>query len=119
VTEEVQQVPADGDESITEAWQRLTDEPDIRGVEAARWDDGQWQVTIWAQEFFRTGSLGVELRQRLASELAAVEGVTSVGEWDNESWCVEGTPSGEELTSVAANVVDNMADRLRNSDEGP
>ena len=119
MTEEVQLVPVDDDPDITEAWQRLSDEPDIRGVEAARWDDGQWQVTIWAQEFFRSGPLGVELRQRLVSALEAVEGVTSVEEWDNDSWCVEGAPSGEELTWVATSVVDNMADRLQTSDEEP
>ena len=43
--------------------------------------------------------------------------MTSVKEWDNDSWCVEGAPSGEELTWVATSVVDNMADRLRTSCE--
>ena len=52
----------------------------------------------------------------MVSALAAVEGVTSVREWDNESWRVLGTPSGEALTRAAANVVDDLADRLRTSD---
>jgi hypothetical protein len=30
-----------------------------------------------------------------------------------------GTPSGDELAQVAANVVDDLADRLRASDEEP
>ena len=120
MTEEVQQVPVpDWNTGVTEAWERLTDEPDIRGVASYRGDDGQWQVYIWTQEFFRHGPLGVELRQRLVSALEAAEGVTSVDEWDNDSWRVEGAPSGEELTWVATSVVDDMADRLRTSGEEP
>ena len=120
MTEEVQQVAVPGwDTGVTEAWERLTEEPDIRGVAAYRGDDGHWQVYIWAQEFFRSGPLGVELRQRRVGALGAVDGVTSVKEWDNDSWRVEGAPSGEELTWVATSVVDNMADRLRTSCEEP
>ncbi len=106
------------DPSLTE-WLRETDEPEIRAVSASRWDDGDWQVSIWAQEFFRDGPLGVELRQRVASALRAVAGVTSVDEHDNESWWVTGTPSGEALTRAGASVVDDMADRLRDSEEPP
>ena len=115
MTEEVRQValPAD-DDSCDEAWERLTDEPLVRGVNSGRWpDDGTWQVSIWAQEFFRSDSLGVELRERVVSALKSVEGVISVTEHDNESWDVCGTPSGEALTRAAANVVDGLADRLR------
>jgi hypothetical protein len=115
VTEEVRQValPAD-DDSCDEAWERLTDEPAVRGVTSGRWaDDGTWEITIWAQEFFRGEPLGVELRERVVSALASVEGVTRVTEHNNESWDVYGTPSGEALTRAAANVVDELADHLR------
>jgi hypothetical protein len=107
------------DPSLTEEWLRETDEPEIRAVSASKSDDGDWQVSIWAQEFFRAGSLGVELRQRMASALRAVAGVTSAEEQDNETWYVTGTPSGEALTRAAASVVDDMADRLRDSEEPP
>lgn len=115
MTEEVRQValPAE-DDSCDEAWERLTDEPFVRGVNSGRWaDDGTWQVTIWAQEFFRSDPLGIELRERLVSALESVEGATRVTEHDNESWDVYGTPSGEALTRAAARVVDDLADRLR------
>ena len=107
------------DPSLTEEWLRETDEPEIRAVSAVRWVDGDCQVAIWAQEFFRDGPLGVELRQRVASALRAVAGVTSAEEQDNEKWYVTGTPSGEALTRAAASVVDAMADRLRDSEEPP
>ena len=107
------------DPSLTEEWLRETDEPEIRAVSASRSDDGDWQVSIWAQEFFRAGPLGVELRQRVASALRAVAGVTSAEEQDNETWYVTGTPSGEALTRAAASVVDDMADRLQDSEEPP
>jgi hypothetical protein len=115
VIEEVHQVLV-VDDGVTEAWQRLADDPVerfARGVSVSRWDDGQWQVWIWAQEGFRQGPTGTELRQRMVSALVAVEGVTSVEDWDNESWCVLGTPSGKALTRAAANVLDDLADLLR------
>lgn len=111
MNEEVRQVPSSKAE-IEEVWERLTDEPETRDVEAARWVDGDWVVGVAVQEFFRDDPVGVELRQRIAGALRSVDGVTSVGEHDNESWWVEGTPSGEALTRAAASVVDEMADRL-------
>lgn len=105
---------ADDDSDCDEDWERLTDEPSVRGVGSSRWsDDGTWQVSIWAQEFFRGDPLGIKLRERVVSALESVEGVISVAEHDNESWDVYGTPSGEALTRAAANVVDDLADRLR------
>lgn len=119
MTEEVQQVPP-GDAEIAEVWNRLTAEPDIRGVESCRIDEiGAWVVSVWAQEFFRQDPLGVELRQRMESALQAVDGVTSVAEHDNESWNVRGSPSGEALTRAAAGVVDDLADRLREGMQMP
>jgi hypothetical protein len=79
-------------------------------------DDRSWlrgQVAIWAQEFFRSDPLGIELRERVVNALQSVEGAISVTKHDNESWDVYGTPSGEALTRAGANVVDDMADRLR------
>jgi hypothetical protein len=105
VSDEVQQLPA-AEVDVDEVWSRQTDEPDVRGVEAARWDEiGGWQVAVNVQEFFRDDPLGVELRQRMADALRAVE--------DNETWFVTGTPSGEMLARAAAEVVDSMGDRLR------
>lgn len=117
MSDEVRQTEPEDDE-ITEEWLRETDEPEIRSVGAFHVagddEDGPaWYVSIWAQEFFRQDPLGVELRQRVQAALRAVAGVTDAGEHDNETWYVEGTPSGEALTRAAARVVDDMADRLR------
>ena len=57
--------------------------------------------------------LGMELRERAVRALESVEGVIRVAEHDNESWDVYGTPSGEALARSAANVVDDLAGRLR------
>jgi hypothetical protein len=113
MSDDVQQIePVDGE--ITEEWVRLTDEPEIRGVEAFTADDiDGWVVAISAQEFFRQDPLGVELRQRIQSALRAVDGVTDVYDHDNEQWDVIGNPSGEALTRAAASVIDELAARMR------
>jgi hypothetical protein len=113
MSDEVRLVPPeDGD--ADEAWDRLTDEPEIRGVDAA-WLDGAggWQVSAWVLEFVADDPLEAELRQRVHDVLEGVEGVTDVGEYDRESWFVSGTPSGRELTEAVAVVVDELADRTR------
>jgi hypothetical protein len=39
---------------VDEAWERLTDDPELRGVGTARIDEtGGWQVTVWVMEFVR------------------------------------------------------------------
>jgi hypothetical protein len=113
MNDEVEQIsPQDTD--VDEVWSRQTDEPDVRGVEASRIDEiGGWVVDISVQEFFRQDQLGIELRQRAAAALRSVGGVASVGEADNESWFVTGTPSGKALAAAAATVVDDLAGRLR------
>jgi hypothetical protein len=83
------------------------------GVNSGRWpDDGTWQVTIWAQEFFRSDAQGVELRERVVRALEC--------RWDYQRHRarqrmldVYGTPAGEALTRAAANFVDGVAHRLR------
>jgi hypothetical protein len=61
---EVRQVVADG---AGEAWERVTGEPDVRGVDAARIDfAGGWNVTVAVMEFVREDPLESELRRRAA-----------------------------------------------------
>jgi hypothetical protein len=113
MTDEIRLVPPD-ESDVDELWQRLTDEPDIRGIEA--WADSEfegWCVEVSAQEFIRTDPLGTELRRRMQAALRAVDGVTEVDRHDNESWLVNGQPSGQQLTRAAADVVDELADQLR------
>ncbi|HEY3907702.1 MAG TPA: hypothetical protein VGM14_27620 [Streptosporangiaceae bacterium] len=113
MNDEIRLVPPD-ESDVDELWQRLTDEPDIRGIEA--WADREfegWCVEVSAQEFIRHDPLGTELRQRMQAALRSVEGVTEVDPHDNESWLVTGQPSGQQLARAAAEVVDELADQLR------
>lgn len=114
MTPEVQHIPPDGNRDY-EQWQRLTDDPGIRGVEVIHRlkTDGpwQWSVTVWVMEFIREDPLETEIREAIAAELRAVPGVERVSEEDREVWVVDGSPSGEELTRAAAKVVDRFAKR--------
>ena len=111
MSDDVEQVfPPD----VDEAWERLTDDPEVRGVETARIDEtGGWQVTVWVMEFVRQDPLETEIRRRIGAALRAVEGVISADEEDREVWFVTGTPSGRDLTEAAARVVDELADEAR------
>jgi hypothetical protein len=111
VSDDVQQVSPPGPE---EAWERLTDDPDVRGIETVRLEEiGGWQVTVCAMEFVRDGTLETDMRKRLADALRAVNGVAIADEQDREVWFVTGTPSGKELTEAAARVVDELAGEIR------
>ena len=109
------------DEEMSEYWERMpARERHLRGVEVFTGDffEGYWQVWIFAQEYFRQDPLGLELRRRLQTALRAVPGVTDAAEQDNETWMVSGSPSGEELCRAAANVLDELADRMWNAYHG-
>jgi hypothetical protein len=108
---EVRQVAVDGTD---EAWERMTGEPDVRGVDAVRIDfAGGWNVTVAVMEFVREDPLESELRRRIVAALRSVGGVETAGEMDREVWFVTGTPSGEALVRAAAEVVDNLAGQTR------
>jgi hypothetical protein len=108
---------APSDDELREYWERLPgDENHLRGVEVAAWeepDESEWQVTIWAREYFRDDPLGLELQRRLESALGGVPGVTRVENASWETWDVSGEASGEALCRAAAGVVDELADRMR------
>jgi hypothetical protein len=111
VIDDVRQVLVD---SADEGWERVTDDWDARGVEAARFDlTGGWNVTVAVMEFVREEPLEGELRRRIAVALRSVEGVESAEEMDREVWFVTGTPSGEALVRAAAGVVDGLAVQAR------
>ena len=108
---EVLQVAVD---RTDEAWERVTGEPDVRGVEAGRIDfaDG-WNVTVAVMEFVQEDPLESELRRRIAAALRSVGGVETAEEMDREVWFVTGTPSGDALVRAAAEVVDDLAGQTR------
>ena len=108
---DVRQVHQDG---ADESWERVTGEPDLRGVGADRIDfAGGWNVTVAVMEFVREGPLQSELRRRIAAALLSAGGVESAGEMDTEVWFVTGTPSGEALVRAVAAVVDDLAGQAR------
>lgn len=113
-------VPEEMDEEFEEGWHRLTDEPDLRGVEAYRSDDEDlpWQVTACVAEFLREEPLEGELRASMATALRAVPGVSDVAQEDREVWLEPGRPSGRDLVAAAARVVDSLADRARREVRG-
>jgi hypothetical protein len=101
-------------EDADEAWERVTSDWEVRGVEAARRDDaGGWQVTVAVMEFVREDPLEGKLRRRIAAALRSVGGVDTAVEEDTEVWFVTGAPSGEALVRAAAEVVDDLADQTR------
>ncbi len=88
--DDIERVP-DDETDAAEAWQRLTDDPEIRGIEVSRHPDAEgWQVYVWVAEFLREDPLEAEFRQRMNAALGAVEGVASVAEEDREVWFVTG-----------------------------
>lgn len=108
---EVRRVVAD---EVDEAWERVTGEPYVRGVEAGRIDfAGGWNVTVAVMEFVREDPLESELRRRITAALRSVGGVETAGEMDREVWFVTGTPSGDALVRAAAEAVDDLADQTR------
>ncbi len=111
MVDDVRQVQAEG---ADESWERVTSEPDVRGVGADRIEfAGGWNVTVAVMEFVREGPLESELRRRVAAALLSVDGVESAGEMDREVWFVTGAPSGEALVRAVAAVVDGLAGQAR------
>lgn len=111
---DVRRVQADDADDADESWERVTDEPDVRGVAADLIGfAGGWNVTVAVLEFVREGALESELRRRIAAALLAVGGVESAEEMDTEVWFVTGTPSGEALVRAAGAVVDDLAEQTR------
>jgi hypothetical protein len=102
------------DDVFDEAWQRFTDDPQVRGVEANRLRDfGEWSVFVCAMEFVREEPLESELRLGIGAALRGTPGVSQVAEEDREVWRVGGSPTGDALTRAVADAVDEFAPRVR------
>lgn len=117
MTDHFRKLPAaELDEGCDESWERVTDDPDIRSVDAARITLGEqpyWSIGVADAEFLRADPLESELRRHMAAALRAVDGAETVWEDDREVWGVTGTVSGEALARAAAEVVDHFADQAR------
>jgi hypothetical protein len=115
VTDEVEQSePLDS--AISGSWLRLTDDPDVRGVEVSRLADGDpwpWQIGVFAAEFVREEPFESEFRQRIGAAIRSVAGIAEVVEEDREVWMASGDPDGSELARSVGAAVDAMVDQIR------
>ena len=95
-----------------EAWERVVDDTDLRGMEAQRLDgdDWTWELFVSVAEFLREGPLEEELRRGVDAALRSVSGVTDVAEEDREVWLVRGEASGAALVQAVGVVVDGLAE---------
>src|SRR5262245_46468523 len=115
VSDELRRADENLDDVVTEAWERVSDEPHLRCVDRGYLEPyGYWSVGVAVMEFVREGEPPYEgLRDAIEAALAGVHGVEQVLQEDNEVWAVRGAPSGRELTVAVARVVDDRADELR------
>jgi len=114
VIDDIVQVP-DGESSALEAWEWLTDDPYICVVEATLDNESEgWQVLVGVADLLQDDALDSEFRRRVTAALASVTGVTEVvNDGRGVNWYVTGRSSGKALVAAAAQVVDDLADRLR------
>ena len=130
MSDRIRQVEPD-DAEILQEWVRETDEDEVRGVGAyqvANWHDDLrgwpadrdgWMVSVDAMEFVRSEPLQSELRQRIMAALRAVKGVTDVDEHDREEWILTGVTTGEALIQAVAEILDDLASRIRDVLDNP
>lgn len=104
-----------GEDFDDDVLERLTDEPDLRGVEVARYSapGWPWSVGLYVAEHVREEPLESEMRAAVDVALRQVVGVDDVAEEDREVWIVSGSPSPEDLLAAASSVVDQLAERVR------
>jgi hypothetical protein len=98
-----------------EEWERVTDEPDLFGVNAARMDHPtcHWQVGVAIAEFVRKEPLEGLLDQAITTALGKVQGARDVAREDREAWVVQGQVSGEALVRACAIALDQLEADLR------
>jgi hypothetical protein len=100
------------DDENVEEWERLTDVPESRGVEAILAEGKDWRIVVWVAEFVREEpTFESELAAGVEAALRSVSGVTGVWREDREQWVAEGEPSGRELVGAVAAFLDAFAER--------
>jgi hypothetical protein len=111
VTESIHRTVVNGQE----AWVRASSEPRLRSVEAVKNDSGGgWSVSVAALKIVHPEhAVCRALREAIEDAIEGVPGVSEVEHEANEVWWASGYPSGKDLTSAVAHVIDRYADRLR------
>ncbi len=107
------------DDEVMEEWIRVTDNEDIFGVSATRFEDEAWPWNIFvsAAEFVRTEPLESQLHAAIDAALAMVAGVTEVVNEDREVWILKGNPTGEDLVRACSVVLDEMGEAIQKAVE--
>jgi hypothetical protein len=103
------------DSEVAEEWERVTAEPDVLGVNAARLTRAKWnwQIFINAAEFVRRDPLASRLDADITLALKKVKGVSAVAREDTEIWLVQGEAGGEDLVRACSQALDKMAPDIR------
>lgn len=109
------------DSEVAEEWERVTSEPDVLGVNAARLKRAKWnwQIFINAAEFVRRDPLASRLDADITVALKKVKGVSAVAREDTEIWLVQGEAGGEDLIRASARALDALAPEIRKQLENP
>lgn len=103
------------DDEVLEEWERVTAEPDVLGINAARLKRAKWnwQIFINAAEFVRRDPLASRMDADITAALKQVKGVTAVAREDTEVWVVQADASGEDLVRACAKALDKLAPEIR------
>ncbi|RXK56672.1 hypothetical protein ESB00_12620 [Oleiharenicola lentus] len=109
------------DSEVAEEWERVTAEPDVLGVNAARLKAAKWnwQIFINAAEFVRRDPLASCLDADITAALKKVKGVSAVSHDDREVWVVQAEAGGEDLVRACAGALDALAPEIRKQLENP
>lgn len=113
--------PLDDPEADIEEWTRVTEDPDVRGVDVSllrHGGDWPWQIFVSAAEFVRDEPLESEFRRRINDAIRGTAGVSETIEEDREIWLAAGSPDGADLTRSVAEAIDSMAQQIQAATEG-
>jgi hypothetical protein len=109
---EVQQIQP-FDSSIQEEWIRVTEEQDLLGVGASKFDSNTWRVFVNVAEFIREEPLQSDLFERITEALAKTDGVETAYQEDREVWIVQGDVTGESLIQSCAVALNELEPNIR------
>ncbi len=90
---------------------------DVYDVGVIRWAGATtwaWTIECNAMDQVRTGELANILRQRIIERVELVPGVRGCQNQDTETLIVDGSPDARSLLAAAAEVIDELAERIAN-----
>ncbi len=106
---QVERVQQEGQSA--EKWRRTGPHHHMLGVSASQ-SGMDWHIWVNAAESVREEPLESQLREAVATAIAAVDGVDGVEEEDREVWLVWGNVSGAHLVEAVADALDRLESLL-------